>query len=106
MLQTNTRNFDFREFQRVHFKTEVSEVTPENIENGTEPTTTKSKIYTDIRIDLYTVIAYGHYYNAEDGQIDHRVTEIFIDGILTPILIRKRYFEFNIIMSGLAPLNP
>jgi len=105
MLQTNTRNFDFHEFQRVNFKTEISEVTTENIEAGEVQETTRSKVYTDIKIDLYTVIAYGHYFDEEEGRIDHRVTEIFIDGIQSSILIRKRYFEFNLIMSGLAPLN-
>ena len=106
MLQTNTRNFNFREFQRVHFKKEISENTSETIENNEQQEQTRSKVYTDIRIDLYTIILYGHFYDQEEGRIDFAVTEIYIDGITEPILIRMPYFTFNQIMLGLPTLNP
>jgi hypothetical protein len=52
-------------------------------------------VYVDIRIDLTAVVGYGHYVDAATGSIKLDITEVFIQGILTPIYIKMNYLDFN-----------
>jgi hypothetical protein len=59
------------------------------------------KKYVDITLDLSLVVAFSHYINPTTGDIDNKVTEVYLQGIAQPIYVKKAYNLFNDIIQAL-----
>ena len=62
---------------------------------------TLEPVYINIRLDLTLVVAYGNYVNSTTGSISTDITEVFVQGLLTPIYIKMNYSAFHNLIQAL-----
>lgn len=71
-----------------------------NVKSNGEVELLFEKKYVDVTLDLSLVVAFSHYINPVTGDIDNKVTEVYLQGA-PPIYIKKSYNLFNDIIQAL-----
>lgn len=72
-----------------------------NVKSNGEVNISFEKKYVDVTLDLSLVVAFSHYINPTTGDIDNKVTEVYLQGIAQPIYVKKAYNLFNDIIQAL-----